>query len=108
LTVACDVQGGSGSDGSHGSQGEQASCCDPAAPCEVPCGRLTEFWDPQLLLELSHHPAIERCHALGGHRLKETARAECNTSACIRASGRLGMSRNCVLNKVLANAPAVG
>jgi hypothetical protein len=26
---------------------------------------LTEFWDPQLLLELSHHPAVERCHALG-------------------------------------------
>lgn len=44
---------------------EASSCCDPAVPCAQPCERLAEFWDPQLLLELSHHSAVERCHALG-------------------------------------------
>ena len=93
------VQGGIGSSSGSSSRekSEQTSCCDPAAPCEVPCGRLTEFWDPQLLLELSHHPAVERCHALGEHGV-ETARAACKIAVCIRVSDQLGMSGTHVYN----------
>ena len=73
--------GSSSSSSSQGAKSEQASCCDPAAPCEVPCGRLTEFWDPELLLELSHHPAVERCHALGGYILLRLPKPQ-DTCAC--------------------------
>ena len=71
---ACTLQTG-GSQPAAGAAveatGGACSGCDPAAPCEAPCGRLTEFWDPELLQQLSHHPAIERCHALGGCRVFE-------------------------------------
>ena len=96
------VQGGIGSSSSSNQreESEQASCCDPAAPCALPCGRLTEFWDPQLLLELSHHPAVERCHALGVHRLSRLLKLTATYMHIIRVFGdQLGMPGNCVLTK---------
>ena len=47
------------------SVGSGGGCCGRSPACEAPCGRLVELWDPDLLLQLSHHPAVERCHALG-------------------------------------------
>lgn len=100
---------GSSSSSDQREASEQASCCDPAAPCALPCGRLTEFWDPQLLLELSHHPAVERCHALGVHRLSRLLKLTATYMHIIRVFGdQLGMPGNCVLTKPSSSTQGIG
>lgn len=49
---------------SQAAGGREATCTRQPA-CSEACGRLLEMWDPQLVLELSHHPKVQRVVPLG-------------------------------------------
>lgn len=44
--------------------GREATCTGQPA-CSEACGRLLEMWDPALVLQLSHHPKVQRVMPLG-------------------------------------------